>query len=260
MTKNFWFDGGDAVVHAFLRDCDSLRRSVNLSTMGNTVIDCCGDKKLDVVDVGGGHGRQAVWFARNGHNVVIVEPDARMIESAQQAISREPSSVSRRITLIEAKGEDAFKSVQRKFDAVLCHSVISYLEEPSSLFENLADLCKTDGIVSIVTPNPQSAAMRCALNRRWEDAIAAISTCSDRSPHYVMDKEWPVEVLISNLARHRLSVSERRGVGIFIDGLDSELTEDEFKFACEAEILGSITDPYRLIARCYQLICRASDE
>ena len=55
----------------------------------NQVLDLLPDDAGSVLDVGAGSGRDAAWFASQGHDVVAVEPSARMRE---QAMKRHGSS------------------------------------------------------------------------------------------------------------------------------------------------------------------------
>jgi ubiquinone/menaquinone biosynthesis C-methylase UbiE len=57
-----------------------------------------------IVDIGGGFGRQAVMLARAGHEIVVVDPDERMLTTAADLASREPVEVRRRITFVAAPG------------------------------------------------------------------------------------------------------------------------------------------------------------
>ncbi len=78
------------------------------------------------------------------------------------------------MTLLQADGEDADEAVEgRRFGAVLCHGVLGYLEQPEPLVDQLCRCAAPGGVVSIMTGNAKAMAVRPALERRWDDALAA---------------------------------------------------------------------------------------
>jgi 2-polyprenyl-3-methyl-5-hydroxy-6-metoxy-1,4-benzoquinol methylase len=107
-----------------------------------------------VVDVGGGAGHQAVPLARDGYRVTIVEPSEAMLERAEDALGAETAEVRERVTLVKAAGEDAVEAVGgERFDGVLCHAVLQYLEDPLPLVAALAELASDGAVVSVVAKN-----------------------------------------------------------------------------------------------------------
>src|SRR6201999_2702946 len=78
------------------------------------------------------------------------------------------------VTLIASDGERASEAVRgRRFDAVLCHGVLGYLDDPEPMVDQLCRCVAPGGIVSIMTGNAKAGAVRPALERRWEDALAS---------------------------------------------------------------------------------------
>ena len=75
----------DAGGHQFFGDYERL----GFDSVHNQVLDLLPDDAGSVLDVGAGSGRDAAWFASKGHDVVAVEPSARMRE---QAMKRHGSS------------------------------------------------------------------------------------------------------------------------------------------------------------------------
>ena len=86
------------------------------------------------------------------------------------------------MTLLQADGENADEAVNgRRFDAVLCHGVLGYLDQPEPLVDQLCRCAAPGGVVSIMTGNAKTMAVRPALERRWDDALAAFdATNRDR--------------------------------------------------------------------------------
>src|SRR6478609_1718799 len=127
-----------------------------------------------VVDVGGGAGHQSIPLAREGYDVTIVDPSSAMRERAERRIAGEESDAASRVTLVQASGEEASSVLRgRPFGAVLCHGVLMYIDEPEALVDVLCQLSDHDGIVSIVTKNVATLAVRPALEGDWLTAQQA---------------------------------------------------------------------------------------
>lgn len=75
----------DAAWHQLSDGYESLR----FDSVHKRILDLLPDDAGSVLDVGAGSGRDAAWFASEGHDVVAVEPSARMRE---QAMKRHRSS------------------------------------------------------------------------------------------------------------------------------------------------------------------------
>src|SRR3954468_3305168 len=79
-----------------------------------------------ILDVGGGAGHQSFPLAQLGYDVTVLDSSPAMLEKAKQRL---PDGVS--VTFVEADGEKAAEAVGgRRFDAVLCHGVLGYLDQP----------------------------------------------------------------------------------------------------------------------------------
>ena len=127
-----------------------------------------------VLDVGGGAGHQSFPLAQAGYDVTLLDPSPAMLDKARQRLQRLPAEAQRRVTLLQADGENADEAVNgRRFAAVLCHGVLGYLEQPEPLVNQLCRCAAAGGIVSIMTGNAKTMAVRPALERRWDDALAS---------------------------------------------------------------------------------------
>src|SRR4051812_21805796 len=131
-----------------------------------------------VLDVGGGAGHHSFPLAQAGYDVTLLDSSPAMLDKARQRLQRLPDDVQRRVTLVEADGENADDAVHgQRFAAVLCHGVLGYyLEQPERLINQLCRCAASGGLVSIMTGNADASAVRPALERRWDDALASFDT------------------------------------------------------------------------------------
>ena len=127
-----------------------------------------------VLDVGGGAGHQSFPLAQAGYDVTLLDSSPAMLDKARERLERLPAEAQRRVTLLEADGENADEAVEgRRFAAVLCHGVLGYLEQPEPLVDQLCRCAAAGGIVSIMTGNAKATAVQPALEQRWDDALAS---------------------------------------------------------------------------------------
>ena len=167
------------------------------------------------------------------------------------------------MTLLQADGENADEAVNgRRFAAVLCHGVLGYLDRPEPLVDQLCQCAASGGVVSIMTGNPKAMAVRPALERRWDDALAAFDARTEIGVLGVPGRADTVEEL-SELMRCR-GVQPLRwyGVWLFVDWLEFSGAEldpgDSTEVAATAavELEASRRDPYRQLSRVFHLVGR----
>jgi S-adenosylmethionine-dependent methyltransferase len=216
-----------------------------------------------VLDVGGGAGHQSFPLALAGYDVTLLDPSAAMLAKARQRLQRLPGEAQRRVTLLEADGENADEAVDgRRFAAVLCHGVIGYLEQPELVVNQLCRCAAAGGVVSIMAGNANAMAVRPALERRWDDALASFDARGEIGVLGVPTRADTVEEL-SQLVRSRgVEPLHWYGVWLFVDWLDLSGAEfdprdsEQAAAAAAVELEASRRDPYRQLSRIFHLVGR----
>src|SRR5882757_10822020 len=216
-----------------------------------------------VLDVGGGAGHQSFPLAHAGYDVTVLDSSPAMLDKARQRLQRLPGEAQRRVTLLEADGHNADEAVNgRRFAAVLCHGVLGYLEQPETLVDQLCRCAAAGGLVSIMAGNADAMAVRPALERRWDDALAAFDSRAEIGVLGLPTRAHTVAEL-SELVRSR-GVEPLRwyGVWLFVDWLDlggAELDPgDARQLAATAavELEAGRRNPYRQLSRIFHLVGR----
>ncbi len=216
-----------------------------------------------VLDVGGGAGHQSYPLARAGYEVTLLDPSPAMLGKARQRLRALPPEAQRRVTLVQADGENAVEAVEgRRFAAVLCHGVLGYLEEPGPLVGQLCRCAAAGGVVSIMTGNARTLAVRPALERRWDDALAAFDATREVGVLGVPGRADTVEELSELMLSHGVEPLRWYGVWLFVDWLEFSGAvldpDDEEQVAATAavELEASRRDPYRQLSRVFHLVGR----
>jgi SAM-dependent methyltransferase len=216
-----------------------------------------------VLDVGGGAGHQSFPLAQAGYDVTVLDPSPAMLDRARQRLQRLPAEVRRRVTLLRADGENADEAVGgRRFATVLCHGVLGYLDQPEPLVNQLCRCAAAGGVVSIMTGNAKAAAVRPALERRWNDALAAFDATSEVGVLGLPSRADTVEHLSELLRRRGVEPMDWYGVWLFVDWLEFSGTEldpsdaEQVAATAAVELEASRRDPYRQLSRVFHLLGR----
>jgi SAM-dependent methyltransferase len=217
-----------------------------------------------VLDVGGGAGHQSFPLAQAGYEVTILDSSPAMLDKARRRLERSDAEVRQRVTLVQEKGEDADEAVGgRRFAAVLCHGVLGYyLEQPLALLDQLCRCAAPGGLVSIMTGNAKAGAVRPALERRWDDALASFDARTEVGVLGVQGRADTVEELGQLLRLRGVEPVSWYGVWLFIDWLEFsgvELDPGDAEAAAKTaavELEASRRDPYRELSRVFHLVGR----
>jgi S-adenosylmethionine-dependent methyltransferase len=216
-----------------------------------------------VLDVGGGAGHQSFPLAQAGYDVTLLDSSPAMLDKARQRLARLPGEVQQRVRLAQADGEKAVEAVQgQRFAAVLCHGVLGYLKDPEPLVTQLCRCADAGGVVSIMTGNAKTGAVRPALERRWADALASFDARTEIGVLGVQGRADTVEELSELMRGRGVQPVRWYGVWLFVDWLEfggAELDPgDAQQVAATAavELEASRRDPYRQLSRVFHLVGR----
>ena len=216
-----------------------------------------------VLDVGGGAGHQSFPLARAGYDVTLLDPSEAMLDKARQRLQLLPAEARRRVTLVRADGEHAGEAVNgRRFDAVLCHGVLGYLDRPEPVLDQLCRCAATGGLVSIMAGNAKAAAVRPALERRWDDALASFDATEEIGVLGVRTRADTVEELSEQLRVRGVEPLQWYGVWLFVDWLEFSGAEldpsdsHQVEKAAAVELEAGRRDPYRQLSRLFHLVGR----
>ncbi len=129
-----------------------------------------------VLDVGCGQGTQALRAARAGHEVTGVDSSRELLDLFGQTLAAEPAAVAGRVRLVHGAGEQVPELVTGRFDLVMCHGVLMYLDDIRPMLSGLARVAAPDGAISLLVRNGLAPAMRAGLRGRWPEALRAFDS------------------------------------------------------------------------------------
>lgn len=251
-----FLDGVDQWVRMLGRLRDVVRQHVVAAQLSE-VLERIGIRQARVLDVGCGQGTQALLLARARHDVTGLDISAELLARFETALAGEPPDVRSRLHLIHGPGEAAPDLTTGLFDVILCHGVLMYLEDPSSLLSALSRVAARNGSLSLLARNGCATAMRDGLRGNWQQALDAF-----HDVHYVnrlglTARAHTPDDLDGVLAPYGWRRQVWYGVRVFCDHRDEEAPEPhELARLLAAELKAGGRDPYRQVAALLHLFYR----
>ena len=130
------------------------------------------------------------------------------------------------------------------------------------MVDQLCRCAAPGGIVSIMTGNANAMAVRPALERRWDDALASFDATTEIGVLGVQGRADTVEELSELMRRDGVEPVRWYGVWLFVDWLEFSGAQldpaDSAQVAAQAavELEASRRDPYRQLSRVFHLVGR----
>jgi S-adenosylmethionine-dependent methyltransferase len=133
-----------------------------------------GKKKLRILDVGGGDGLDAIYFAKQGHSVTLTDCSATMLLEAR--MSAEKQGVSEKLKCVQTEQDSPLDNLdEQTFDLILCHMMIEFVPDPHLFFTETYKLLAAGGLISILDTNRYSDVyLRAFQMNNLPDALEAV--------------------------------------------------------------------------------------
>lgn len=135
-----------------LRPRASLRTAVVWEVLKDALdrqVKATGRDALDVLDTGGGTGNFAVPVALLGHRVTVVDPSPNALFALERRAAE--AGVADRVRGVQGDILGLFEVVERGgYDAVLCHGVLEYVDDPAEGVRNAVDALRPSGELSLL--------------------------------------------------------------------------------------------------------------
>ncbi|MYL22657.1 methyltransferase domain-containing protein [Halomonas alkaliantarctica] len=105
-----------------------------------------------VLDVGGGLGQQAAWFARRGHAVTLAEPSGDMLACAQREIEGQ-EAIKARVRYVQVPLQRLSQVAPGPWALITCHAVLEWLGDPRTALYQLSQRLAPGGQLSLMVFN-----------------------------------------------------------------------------------------------------------
>ncbi|WP_399092294.1 methyltransferase [Streptomyces sp. BBFR2] len=213
-----------------LRPRASLRTAVVWEVLRDALerrAGAAGRDVLDVLDTGGGTGNFAVPVARLGHRVTVVDPSPNALFALERRAAE--AGVADRVRAVQGDAHGLFDVVERGgFDAVLCHGVLEYVDEPAEGVRNVVAALRESGTLSLLAAGLGGAVLARALAGHFSEAQQALTDPSGRwGEGDPVPRRFTADQLSGLVTGAGLQVGAVHGVRVFSDLVPGVLVDTE---------------------------------
>ncbi|MEU3282511.1 methyltransferase [Streptomyces antibioticus] len=213
-----------------MRPRASLRTAVVWEVLQDALdrrVKATGREALDVLDTGGGSGNFAVPVARLGHRVTVVDPSPDALFALERRAAE--AGVADRVRGVQGDAHGLFDVVERGgHDAVLCHGVLEYVDDPAEGLRNAVEALRPEGVLSLLAAGLGGAVLARALAGHFKEARQALSDPDGRwGTGDPVPRRFTAEQLTALVEGAGLSVGAVHGVRVFADLVPGVLVDTE---------------------------------
>ncbi|MEU9475051.1 methyltransferase [Streptomyces sp. NPDC048191] len=212
-----------------MRPRASLRTAVVWEVLQDALdrrVKATGRESLDVLDTGGGSGNFAVPLARLGHRVTVVDPSPNALFALERRAAE--AGVADRVRGVQGDAHGLFDVVERDgYDAVLCHGVLEYVDDPAEGVRNAVAALRSEGVLSLLAAGLGGAVLARALAGHFTEARQALQDPEGRWGAGDPMRRFTAEQLTALVEGVGLKVGAVHGVRVFADLVPGVLVDTE---------------------------------
>ncbi|WP_432097127.1 methyltransferase [Streptomyces sp. bgisy100] len=213
-----------------MRPRASLRTAVVWEVLQEALdrrVKAAGRETLDVLDTGGGTGNFAVPVALLGHRVTVVDPSPNALFALERRAAE--AGVADRVRGVQGDAHGLFDVVERSaYDAVLCHGVVEYMDDPAEGVRNAVAALRPSGTLSLLAAGLGGAVLARALAGHFTEARHALSDPEGRwGEGDPVPRRFTTDQLTDLVSATGLAVGAVHGVRVFADLVPGVLVDTE---------------------------------
>lgn len=213
-----------------MRPRASLRTAVVWEVLKEALdrrVKAVGTEALDVLDTGGGSGNFAVPAAKLGHRVTVVDPSPNALFALERRAAE--AGVADRVRGVQGDIHGLFEVVERGgYDAVLCHGVLEYVDDPAEGVRNAVDALRPNGALSLLAAGLGGAVLARALAGHFTEARNALTDPAGRwGTGDPVPRRFTAQQLTELVSAAGAEVGAVHGVRVFADLVPGVLVDTE---------------------------------
>ncbi|MDK1287107.1 methyltransferase domain-containing protein [Pseudoalteromonas umbrosa] len=212
------------------------------------------DKALRILDVGGGQGQLALYLAKRGHHVTLLDVSEPMLDLAKERAQSE--NLINKMSFIHAQLQDIPALDLGQFDLVLCHAVLEWIVEQQHALTILKNCLKPNSVLSLMYFNKAAQRLANMVYGNFDYVASGLKVKQKvgLSPNQPLESEQ-VELWLAELSLKTIS---KTGVRCFHDYLrELQKAEDQFEALLALELQYNRAEPYASIGRYTHLLLQS---
>jgi S-adenosylmethionine-dependent methyltransferase len=203
-------------------------------------------KSLDVLDAGGGTGVMSEVMLDFGHRVTLTDISSEVLSIAKNKLGENPQLDIQHIDILSL-------STEKKYDLVVCHAVLEWLQDPFAVLGKLVDLVKPGGHLSLTFFNHDAQLFGNMLYGNF-DYVQQGMTSKNIVRLSPKNPQKP-QVILSQLNTLPVKVIKQAGIRCFHDYLKQpEKQINEYEQLKQLEIKYGSTEPYLWLGKYFLVI------
>jgi len=185
------------------------------------------DSVLDVLDLGGGTGGDAVRLAQLGHRVTVVDPSPDALASLHRRGVE--AGLPEPVTGVQGDAADLLDHVApASFDLVVCHGVLEHVDDPGEALGTVATVLRPGGHASVMVAGRNAAVAARALAGDFVTAQTMLSRSAASWDVRTMGPRRFVAAEVEELlGRQGFTSIESNGIRVFADLVPSAIVDTE---------------------------------
>jgi S-adenosylmethionine-dependent methyltransferase len=112
------------------------------------------NKPLRILDAGGGFGYFSQKLAALGHQVILCDISGELLKETEKQLIDKP--YAKNITILHTPIQALSDHINGKFDLILNHAVLEWLDKPKETLKGLLDFLAPDGMLSLMFYNKEA--------------------------------------------------------------------------------------------------------
>ena len=215
------------------------------------------DHKCTILDAGCGSAELALLLSSSNRKMMLTDISESMLQQAQEVFNEQAADVP--ASFVHTSIQQLADKIQQRFDLVICHAVLEWMEQPKLAIETLAKFIEPGGYLSLMFFNRNSLIMRQMLNgnlkklksENFNDKKATLTPISPLEPETVY--HW--------LEAEGLSILRKTGIRVMYDYMAGNVrSKRAFEDILEMEKHYSGQEPFRSLGRYIHVICQKPAE
>lgn len=213
------------------------------------------NKKLNILDAGCGMGQVSLELAKQGHSLTLCDISSEMLNSAKENFEQQGYQAE----FINTSAQQLDQTHNDKYDVIIFHAVLEWLNEPELIIPVLEQKLKPGGYLSLMFYNVNSIIFYNLLKGNFRKVMK-----QDFKGHpggLTPDNPIDPEQLDQWLNREGFSVIKKTGIRVIYDYLSRELKANRsFEDILELENIYAHKSPFNMMVRYIHYICQKPDQ
>jgi S-adenosylmethionine-dependent methyltransferase len=233
---------------------DTTRGRIRLGLLMDRITRSFPPPPARILDAGGGSGVVAVPLASLGYAVTQLDPSDGMLRVAARRIQDAGIDVR----AVAGSIDDLTASAPGPYDAICCHAVLMYLDDPEAALRTLRSHATADAVLSLLEKNRDGLALRPGLRGDYEEAIRVLESPFAAGNLGIPSRARSVDEWKELLAATGWTPGSWAGIRLFSDLAPDDLSPERFEQLERLEREAGRRDPYRSVARLIHIVATAS--